>query len=76
MSDIRIRVLRVELFVPSEITGAKGAAASFAFTWAGMAQPSIDSSEQIPGGTRVVLLETDYGLLEQLGAYDAPADQP
>lgn len=74
-----VRALRLEVFVPDELVdpaGAPGRAVMFATLGTAMAQPVIDSSDRVVGGTRVVVIETDYALLEALGAYAAPADEP
>ena len=73
-----IRALRLDVFVPSEIIGpggAPGRAVLFARLGTSMRDPVIRSSEAVTGGTRVVVIDIDYALLDQLGAYDAPADQ-
>ncbi len=72
-----VRALRLEVFVPDELVdpaGAPGRAVMFARLGTAMAEPAIDSSDRVAGGTRVVVIETEYALLEALGAYDAPAD--
>jgi hypothetical protein len=76
--QVVIRALRLEVFVPGELigpAGAPGRAVLFATLSTSIRQPAVYSSDAVAGGTRVVVIETDYELLEQLGAYDAPADQ-